>query len=133
MQHKRKKQTYDLQEMPSNYNSYGFGKVNREQEQKTLRLIHSRPKLDRNLRSRCQIAFIIISILAMLVTVRSGISASRGYTLVATNTQAQQLEQENERLRIEIAKLKSPQRIKQIASDELGMVVPKKMYFSHER
>ena len=106
-----------------------------EPQQKTtaLRLIKSKPKLDRHLRSRCQIAFIIISILAMLVTVRSGISASRGYALVATQNQAQQLEQENERLRIEIAKLKSPQRIKQIASEELGMVVPKKMYFSHER
>ena len=32
-----------------------------------------------------------------------------------------------------IAKLKSPERIKQIAEDDLGMIVPKKMYFSHER
>ena len=133
MQKKKKAQNYDVQEIPSNYNYSDFGRYSREQEQRTLRLIHSRPKLDRNLRSRCQIAFIIISILAMLVTIRSGISASRGYALVATQNQAQQLEQENERLRIEIAKLKSPQRIKQIASEELGMVVPKKMYFSHER
>lgn len=69
----------------------------------------------------------------MAVVVRSGISASRGYALVATNNQAQQLELENERLRVEIAKLKSPERIKRIAEDELGMVVPRKMYFSHER
>ena len=71
-----------------------------------LTLIHGRPKLDYLLRSRCSLAFIIISILAMLVVVRSGISASRGYALVATQNQAQQIEQENERLRIEIAKLK---------------------------
>ncbi len=101
--------------------------------QNSLRLIKNKPKLDHLLRSRCRVAFVIISILAMLVVIRSGISASRGYALVATQTQAQQLEQENERLRIEIAKLKSPQRIKQIAADELGMTVPKKMYFSHER
>lgn len=132
MKHKKKAQSYDVQENPSYYN-YPYEYADREKEQRTLRLIHSRPKLDRNLRSRCQIAFIIISILAMLVTIRSGISASRGYALVATQNQAQQLEQENERLRVEIAKLKSPQRIKQIASEELGMVVPKKMYFSHER
>ena len=98
-----------------------------------LTLIHGRPKLDYLLRSRCRLAFIIISILAMLVVVRSGISASRGYALVATQNHAQQLEQENERLKIEIAKLKSPGRIKQIARDELGMDVPNKMYFSHER
>ena len=98
-----------------------------------LHLIKSRPKLNHLLRSRCQIAFLIISILAMAVVVRSGISASRGYALVATQNQTQQLEQENERLRVEIAKLKSPQRIKEIAEHDLGMTVPKKMYFSHER
>ena len=132
MQQKRKPKSNDVQEMPNYYNyPYNFGDA--EREKKTFRLIKSRPKLNRNLRSHCQIAFIIISILAMLVTIRSGISASRGYALVATQTQAQPLEHENERLRVEIAKLKSPQRIKQIASEELGMVVPKKMYFSHER
>lgn len=97
-----------------------------------LKLIKCRPQLDYLLRSRCRLAFIIISILAMLVVVRSGINASRGYALVATQNQTQALEQENERLRIEIAKLKSPLRIKQIAKDKLGMDVPKKMYFSHE-
>ena len=97
-----------------------------------LKLIKRKPKLDHLLRSRCRVAFLVISVLAMLVVIRSGISASRGYTLVATQNQAQQIEMENERLRIDIAKLKSPQRIKQIASEELGMTVPKKMYFSHE-
>lgn len=97
-----------------------------------LKLIKCRPQLDYLLRSRCRLAFVIISILAMLVVVRSGINASRGYALVATQNQTQELEQENERLRIEIAKLKSPLRIKQIAHDKLGMDVPKKMYFSHE-
>lgn len=95
-------------------------------------LIKCRPKLDYLLRSRCRLAFVIISILAMLVVVRSGINASRGYALVATQNQTHELEQENERLRIEIARLKSPLRIKQIAHDKLGMDVPKKMYFSHE-
>ena len=96
-----------------------------------LRLINYRPKLDHLLRSRCRFAFLVISLLAMLVVIRSGISASRGYALVATQNHAQQLELENERLKIEIAKLKSPSRIKQIAQDELGMNVPEKMYFSH--
>lgn len=100
-------------------------------EKSQLRLIKYHPKLNHLLRSRCRLAFFVISILAMLVVIRSGISASRGYALVATQNQAQQLELENERLRIEIAKLKSPSRIKQIARDELGMDVPEKMYFSH--
>ena len=99
----------------------------------SLKLIKGRPRLNHLLRSRCRVFFIVFAILAMAVVIRSGISASRGYALVATNNQAQQLELENERLRVEIAKLKSPERIKRIAEDELGMVVPRKMYFSHER
>ena len=99
----------------------------------SLTLIKGQPRLNHLLRSRCRVAFIVFAILAMAVVIRSGISASRGYALVATQTQAQQLELENERLRVEIAHLKSPQRIKQIAEDKLGMIVPRKMYFSHER
>ena len=129
----RKRKIAASPEIPKYY--YPDDAFNRmpQQEQPKLRVIKNRSRLNTLLRSRCQLAFIIISILAMLVTVRSGISASRGYALVATQNQAQQLEQENERLKIEIAKLKSPQRISQIAEEELGMVVPKKMYFSHEK
>ena len=115
----------------ANYSTnYNQASVSNEKTQ--LRLIKGRPKLDHLLRSRCRVAFLVIAIFAMLVVVRSGISASRGYMLVATQTQAETLEHENERLRIEIAKLKSPSRIKEIAAEELGMTVPKKMYFSHE-
>lgn len=114
----------------ANY-STNYGAAQEERAQ--LRLIKGRPKLDHLLRSRCRVAFLVIAIFAMLVVIRSGISASRGYTLVATQTQAEAVEQENERLRIEIAKLKAPSRIQQIAYEELGMAVPKKMYFSHER
>lgn len=96
-----------------------------------LTLVKGRPKLDNLLRSRCRLAFLVISLLAMLVVVRSGISASRGYELVATQNMAQTIEQENERLKIEIAKMKSPQRIKQIAEEELGMNTPQKIYFAH--
>lgn len=104
-----------------------------QQQEATLTLIKGRPRLNHLLRSRCRVAFVVVAILAMAVVIRSGISASRGYALVATQNQAQQIELENERLRVEIAQLKSPQRIKQIAEKELGMTVPTKMYFSHER
>ena len=100
---------------------------------KKRKQLRSPTVLDTNLRSRASVLYRLDAALAIIVVVRSGISASRGYALVAVQQQAQQLEQENERLRIEIAKLKSPQRIKAIATEELGMEVPKKMYFTHER
>ena len=135
-----------LAERKEDYNyeyddGYHYGEIPYESSQapvaaprvKKRKQLRSPTVLDTNLRSRARVLFLLVAALAMIVVVRSGISASRGYALVATQTQAQQLEHENERLRVEIAKLKSPQRIKQIASEELGMVVPKKMYFSHER
>lgn len=88
--------------------------------------------LDTSTRFNCQVLFLTIAILALLVTIGSGVSASRGYALVEVQRQAEQLEQENERLKIDIAKLKSPERIKAIAKDKLGMEVPKRTYFNKE-
>ncbi len=135
-----------LAERKEDYNyeyddGYHYGEIPYESSQapvaaprvKKRKQLRSPTVLDTNLRSRARVLFLLVAALAMIVVVRSGISASRGYELVAVQQQAQQLEQENERLRIEIAKLKSPQRIKAIATEELGMEVPKKMYFTHER
>ncbi len=108
----------------------GPGYMRAPEQKKSYRPIRM---INTHLRSRCQALFLVISVLAMLVTVRSGISASRGYALIAVQQQTQQLEQENERLRIELARLKSPQRIRDIAVTKLGMETPKKMYFPHTR
>lgn len=108
-----------------------------EEEEQELRKAPVEPLfktvLDTRLRSHGQLLFLTMTVLALLVTVGSGISASRGYELVALQQQADQLEQENERLKIEIAKLKSPDRIKAIAQDQLGMEVPRQTYFSSEK
>jgi cell division protein FtsL len=108
-----------------------------EEEEKELRKAPKEPLfktvLDTRLRSHGQLLFLTMTVLALLVTVGSGISASRGYELVALQQQAEQKEQENERLKIEIAKLKSPDRIKAIAKDQLGMEVPRQTYFSSEK
>ena len=102
-------------------------------QEANLTVIKGRPKINHLLRSRCRVFFLVFTIFAMAIVIRSGICASRGYALVATQEEAQQVELENERLRVEIAQLKSPIRIKQIAEEELGMIVPRKMYFSHDR
>lgn len=108
-----------------------------EEEQQALRQAPQEPLfqtvLDTSTRSHCQIMFLTVAVLAMLVTIGSGVSASRGYALVEVQQQAEALEQENERLKIDIAKLKSPERIKNIAKDQLEMEVPKHTYFSQEK
>ena len=87
--------------------------------------------LDQKWRSRLKWSVLIIAALAMAVAMRAGLSANRGYTLVETQQEAEQIEQENERLKIDIAKLKSPRRIKDIATSRLGMEVPQNVYFTH--
>ena len=121
---------YELQE---NYELVEEEKTILRAVPKKTVLSERRTLLNTHLRSRCQLFFVVVSILAMAVTVRSGISASRGYALVAVQQQVTSLEHENERLRIEIAHLKSPERIKAIATQELGMQVPQKVYFAVDK
>lgn len=91
-----------------------------------------RREVNTNLRNCLRAIFFLIALGAMVVTLLGGIGAKNGYTLLETQQNADQLEQENERLKIEIAQLKSPARIEAIAVDQLHMQVPQNMYFSHE-
>lgn len=91
-----------------------------------------RREVNTNLRNCLRALFFLIAFGAMVVTLFGGIGAKNGYTLLDTQQRADQLEQENERLKIEIAQLKSPSRIEAIAVEQLHMQVPQNMYFSHE-
>lgn len=88
------------------------------------------PRPDSSTRRQClQLIFLVVA-MAMLVTVHSEAIVRAGYDLVETKAQAAKLERENEAMKLEIAKLKSPQRIQQIATRELGMVVPQNTYYA---
>ena len=65
-----------------------------------------RREVNTNLRNCLRAIFFLIAFGAMVVTLLGGISANNGYTLLETQQNADQLEQENERLKIEIAQLK---------------------------
>lgn len=90
----------------------------------------SLPKLNIALRAQCLITVIVLAVGAMFVTIRSEAIIRAGYELVQMKSQALKLQTENEQLGLEIAKLRSSQRIKTIATAELGMVVPKSVYFA---
>lgn len=98
------------------------------QQQETPTIIRSLPKLDIALRSKCLITVVLVAVVAIFVTVRSEAIIRAGYDLVQMKSQALSLQRENELLRLDIAKLKSPQRIQYIATAELGMVVPTNVY-----
>ncbi len=86
------------------------------------------PKLDIALRTKCLVTVILLAAIAVVATVRSEAIVRSGYNLVQMKSQTLSLERENELLRLEIAKLKSPQRIQSIAATELGMVIPQGVY-----
>jgi len=100
--------------------------VYQQQEPPTIR--RSLPKLDINLRTHCLITVVLIAVVVIFVTVRSEAIIRAGYDLVQLKSQAISLQRENELLRLDIAKLKSPQRIQSIATTELGMVMPQTVY-----
>ncbi len=72
---------------------------------------------------------LLAAALAMLITVHSEMMVRTGYSLVEMKAQSAKLEKDNDLLRLEIAKLKAPQRIQQIATSQLGMVTPQTAYY----
>ncbi len=52
------------------------------------------------------------------------VQTDRGYTLMQEKERVQQLQRENDNLRVDIAKLESPERIYTMATKQLGMVMP---------
>lgn len=105
----------------------------REVSQPTKRRRLPRTRLNTYLRSRCVFLVLLLTVMGMIITLRSSMGATNGYEVVQIQQEAAQLEQENERLKVDIAQLKSPQRIKNIAAQDLGMVVPQQVYFSSDK
>jgi cell division protein FtsL len=88
----------------------------------------SRP--DNGLKRKCLQIILLVAVAAMLVTIQSEITVRAGYDLVDQKAQSAKLEKENELLRLDVARLKSPERIQQIATRELGMVMPQNTYYA---
>jgi cell division protein FtsL len=80
------------------------------------------------LRAKCLVTLILVALFAGYFTVQSEAIIRSGYALVQTKAALAKAERENETLKLDIARLKSPQRIQQIAINEMGMIVPKNMY-----
>ncbi|MDF2570590.1 MAG: ftsL 1 [Sporomusa sp.] len=87
-------------------------------------------KADKRLRVKCLTLVIITAVMAAVTTMQSAAIVQSGYDLVRIKSKVAKVEKENELLRLDIAKLKSPQRIEEIAVKELGMVVPKNAYYA---
>lgn len=80
------------------------------------------------LRTECVVSALLIGMLAMFVTWGSSAIVKAGYELVQSRACLTKLEKQNELLRLEMAKLKSHQRIQEIAVKQLGMIKPQTVY-----
>ena len=61
------------------------------------------------------------------------IQSDKCYALMQEKQQVQRLQQENDNLRIDIAKLESPERIYTMATQQLGMVVPAHVLYAQSQ
>ena len=87
-------------------------------------------KADKRLRVKCLLMVIMVAVMAAVTTLQSAAIIQSGYDLVKVKSQVAKIEKENELLRLDISKLKSPQRIEEYATKNLGMVVPKSAYYA---
>ena len=85
-------------------------------------------KQHRCLRTECVVSALLVGALAMFVTWGSSSIVKAGYELVQARACLTKLEKQNELLRLEMARLKSPQRIQDIAVKQLGMIKPQTVY-----
>ena len=83
-----------------------------------------------NLRGKAVILLLLITAVAGIITFEASVIASQGIEIVNIRTEAAKLELENSQLKISNAQMKSPQRIKAIAQQRLGMTVADQVYFA---
>lgn len=83
-----------------------------------------------NLRGKAVILLLLITAVAGIITFEASVIASKGIEIVNIRTEAAKLELENSQLKISNAQMKSPQRIKSIAQQHLGMTVADQVYFA---
>ena len=83
-------------------------------------------------RLRGKIAAMLLAFMAIIgfLIYQNSMIAAKGYEIVQTRMQAVKLETENAQLRITNAHLKSPQRIRDIATSQLGMSIADHVYFA---
>lgn len=78
-------------------------------------------------------AFVMLALSSTFVTMQRSHVDMAGYALVKDKSALTKLMKENEQLHLELARLKSPERIQEIAKKELKMSVPKTVYYANGR
>ena len=77
--------------------------------------------------------FVMLALSSTFVTMQSSHVDMAGYALDKDKSALTKLQKENEQLHLELARLKSPERIQEIAKKELKMSVPKTVYYATSR
>ena len=106
-----------------------------ERIRKSKRLLKTPPKKRRSLckshpclQTDCLAFAVLIGLFAMLVTWGSSSVVNAGYELMESRICLEKIERQHVALRMEVAQLKSPQRIQDIAVGQLGMTMPEVIY-----
>lgn len=87
-----------------------------------VKSISTRPDIE--LRRKCFSLLIVILTASMIMLVQNERLVQTSYELVKMKKYAAELEKDNQTLRVDIARLKSSERIEDIATNQLGLVLP---------
>lgn len=75
------------------------------------------------------IPVLILAFFLIVSMVLTSAASKYSYSLMEEKRQVQQLQRENEELRVEISKLETPERIYTLATKQLGMVAPARILY----
>lgn len=92
--------------------------------------VYFSPKPTAELRRKCFSLLILIFTASMLMVAQNDQLVQTSYKLVEMKEHVAELEKENQSLCIDVARLKSPERIENIATHQLGLVFPDAKYLS---
>lgn len=84
------------------------------------------------LRRNVLVLCFVAAIAAMVVVYMQCCIANAGYKLDSIRHNLIKTKQANEQLQLDISRLKTPRRIQYIATTELGMVLPAKVFYAHK-
>ncbi len=107
--------------------------ASRQRKVVVKRRIHARVVLtDISARRKCLAAVLTVIFMAALLVYSAEVAADTGYQLNKVKVTVQKVQSENEQLNLDIAELKSPDRIKNIAMTKLNMVLPTNIYYASQ-
>lgn len=88
-------------------------------------------RLNVRLRKQCFMLTALVAVMMFVLTIENVLVVRSGYQLVQIKKELTVVDRSNEILKLEVARLKTPDRIQKIATEQLGLVLPQTVFHNN--